>query len=229
MISKDEWTSTFAVTLKPSVIENALSGETTPLELNLEDQTALFASNQDSAPYQTTPEHCTCKGYVFNGGMCRHIARLAIELGWLDAGTPVSDIALAKQLQSKSDFFSSLNALPLGKAIDIVRFIDSAFSSSKKLKVSDDVFGLADSYFFSVENGKLIKNKSAKSDAKTLKNRLITRLGTTAYTLLSSHDAISDSERDHLLSLFESEPTKLTLDQFADFVVSKSSNTSKSI
>lgn len=61
----------------------AKSSKTTPASIDKENQTAIFPSSGKNA-YKTTLESCSCGDFISRRRPCKHIYRLAIELGLLD-------------------------------------------------------------------------------------------------------------------------------------------------
>lgn len=65
-------------------IATAKKKETTPSSVNREDETALFPGS-GKRPYETSLSSCTCGDFFRRHLPCKHIYRLAMELGTFDA------------------------------------------------------------------------------------------------------------------------------------------------
>ena len=64
-------------------IESARKAETTPIKVDREAKTAVFfGSGKD--PYNTSLSFCNCSGFARTKAPCKHIYRLAMELGIID-------------------------------------------------------------------------------------------------------------------------------------------------
>ena len=60
--------------------KSAMNKKCTPVEINRENETALF-SGSGKSPYETTTESCTCRDFSVRRLPCKHIYRLRHELG----------------------------------------------------------------------------------------------------------------------------------------------------
>ena len=67
-------------------LESAKKSACTPLSISQEDGAAIFSGSHGT--YSTTLESCTCVDFSRRKLPCKHMFRLAIELGQIDA--PVS-------------------------------------------------------------------------------------------------------------------------------------------
>lgn len=59
--------------------KSGMSSKYKPIEINYEDETALFQGSGKS-PYITTPTTCTCRDFFVRKLPCKHIYRLRYEL-----------------------------------------------------------------------------------------------------------------------------------------------------
>lgn len=75
--------------------KKALSAECTPLSLDKEKQSGIFKGSSGS--YITTLEFCTCKDNARRRFPCKHMYRLAAELGIYNIGTLQSDVSKVKK------------------------------------------------------------------------------------------------------------------------------------
>lgn len=60
--------------------KSAMSAKCTPVDINYEDGTGVFAGS-GKVPYQTTIDSCTCRDFFVRRLPCKHIYRLRHELG----------------------------------------------------------------------------------------------------------------------------------------------------
>lgn len=64
-------------------LKSGKSSKTTPTSIDKEKQTGVFPSSK-AKPYSTTLESCTCGDFLVRKLPCKHMYRLAIELGKLN-------------------------------------------------------------------------------------------------------------------------------------------------
>ncbi len=64
-------------------IKSAKSAKTTPSSVDTQKEEGIFPSS-GATPYKTTLESCTCIDFISRKLPCKHIYRLAIELGMLN-------------------------------------------------------------------------------------------------------------------------------------------------
>lgn len=62
--------------------ERGLYSKQTPLQLDTQRKTGTFAGSM--GPYRTTLENCTCPDYLQRKYPCKHMYRLAVEMGLFD-------------------------------------------------------------------------------------------------------------------------------------------------
>ena len=101
----DEWNKWDEIDNKR--IEKAKGKDLTPLVFDRENETAIFASS-DGGTYNTTLSSCDCVDFSRHQGMmpCKHICRLAMELGVIDDSGMQSDIASAKHKLDRANLIS---------------------------------------------------------------------------------------------------------------------------
>lgn len=63
--------------------ERALTSKLIPISVDVSNKTGVF-NGSHSKPYNTTLENCTCSDFIRRQLPCKHIYRLAIELGLID-------------------------------------------------------------------------------------------------------------------------------------------------
>lgn len=90
-------------------IESAKSSKTTPDSIDKEKKTGVFAGS-GAAPYLTTLDSCTCGDFFRRQLPCKHMYRLAIELGLLDepAEAGINKNALDRQQFTLEDAVAEL-------------------------------------------------------------------------------------------------------------------------
>lgn len=93
-------------------LASAKSSKTTPSSVDQENMTGIFPSS-GSAPYATSLDSCTCGDFIRRKLPCKHIYRLAIELGLLNeiAQSGVNKNTSAAHQLSLKDAVSELENL----------------------------------------------------------------------------------------------------------------------
>ena len=83
------WTEHPADTDEEKRLASAQQSKTTPTSIDREHETGVFyGSGKD--PYQTTLASCTCNDFVRRKKPCKHVFRLAMELGIIDTAYKLS-------------------------------------------------------------------------------------------------------------------------------------------
>ena len=164
--------------------KNALDKKMTPLRLDPEKQTAIFAGSEGGF-YHTTLEQCSCADFAINKGAqpCKHIIRLAMELGELPSEGIQSDrdAAIVKyhlgllreyvKFAPLSDAIAAMRPLIRVHKFEPDKLPDDAFSESM------DLPSIGDCPLFKIaKNGKVSIEKKYQKDLDsvitTFKNRL---------------------------------------------------------
>lgn len=88
MNNKEIWISTWPPELHESEyakkrIKSATSTKLTPISLDRENSLAIFSGSSKSN-YTTTLNSCSCVDFIRNKKPCKHIYRLALELGFIE-------------------------------------------------------------------------------------------------------------------------------------------------
>lgn len=78
------WTENPADTDEEKRLASAQQSKTSPLSVDKEHETGVFYGS-GKEPYQTSLASCTCNDFVKRKKPCKHIFRLAMELGIIDA------------------------------------------------------------------------------------------------------------------------------------------------
>lgn len=102
-------------------IASARSANTTPSSVDKNFQTAVFPGS-GAIPYTTTLDSCTCVDFARRKAPCKHIYRLAIELGLLDLSAK-SGINKNNQKQMWYDVVSELENLTDKSQFFLMQFL----------------------------------------------------------------------------------------------------------
>lgn len=78
------WTEHPADADEEKRLASAQQSKTSPLSVDKEHETGVFYGS-GKEPYQTSLASCTCNDFVKRKKPCKHIFRLAMELGIIDA------------------------------------------------------------------------------------------------------------------------------------------------
>ena len=78
------WTEHPADTDEEKRLASAQQSKTSPLSVDKEHETGVFYGS-GKEPYQASLASCTCNDFVKRKKPCKHIFRLAMELGIIDA------------------------------------------------------------------------------------------------------------------------------------------------
>lgn len=163
--------------------KSALNKKETPLRIFTESNSGIFAGS-DGSFYKTTLGDCTCPDFAIQGRLqpCKHMIRLAMELGVIESEGMQSDrdAALVKyHLGSLRDFFKTgqmQQVIPVAQIFlsivdgSAVSIPDDAFSASM------DLASIGDCPLFEVTSDavRIVKKyeKEIQTPIATLKNRL---------------------------------------------------------
>lgn len=107
-------------------IISARSSKTTPSFIDKQSQTGIFPGS-GSVPYKTTLEYCTCIDFSRRKLPCKHIYRLAIEIGLLpeEAKSGINKNTLASSQISLADAVAEIENLSDDSQIFIKNFPQS--------------------------------------------------------------------------------------------------------
>lgn len=92
-------------------LNSAKKAECTPLSINHSDFTGVFSGS--SSKYQTSLTSCTCKDFSIKRKPCKHMYRLAIELGLINTDVK-SDLSKVKKT-------STIKPWTLEQAVEIIK------------------------------------------------------------------------------------------------------------
>ena len=102
-------------------VKSATKAELTPLSINSNECTATFQGR--SKQYSTTLESCNCVDYGMRHLPCKHMYRLAMELGLYNA-TYKSDVSKAKQRSSSISFSDYVDLIETLTPTDQQKLLD---------------------------------------------------------------------------------------------------------
>lgn len=189
----------------------ALSGELTPLELKKSEKCGIFAGSEGNV-YETSLSECTCPDFAINGGQipCKHMIRLAMELGEIPDDGIVSDIT-----QANIKYYSGIlkNYVKSASLDDTIKFINIMSDLSQNAGCACSANSLAfagipdmlNSGLFELsKNGKKIKlTKDGKKTIKSLEKMLQTRLGKFVLVNINNETLLSALKSLLAVSYFE--------------------------
>ena len=78
------WTEHAADADEEKRLASAQQSKTSPISIDKEHETGVFYGS-GKEPYQTSLASCTCNDFVRRKKPCKHVFRLAMELGIIDA------------------------------------------------------------------------------------------------------------------------------------------------
>ena len=179
--------------------KNALDKKMTPLQLDPEKQTAIFASSEGGF-YHTSLSNCSCPDFAMHGSemLCKHILRLAMELDIIPSDGMQTDRDAAVAKYHIGVFRDFIKFESLADVIAAMRlFLRVGLESSAT--IPDDAFvqamdlpSLTDCPIFKIaKNGKISIDKKYAKDAESLITTFKNRLGTEAYLHLWSDDLVN--------------------------------------
>ncbi len=88
-------------------IKSAKSAKLTPIKIDTDDLYGYFQGS--SGRYETWLDSCPCKDFSLSRLPCKHIYRLAIELGVIDEKTVADRTAILKPLEEKVSLSETLD------------------------------------------------------------------------------------------------------------------------
>lgn len=163
---------------------SALKKDMTPLRLDSASQSGLFAGSGGHV-YETSLDHCTCPDFAIQGFSqpCKHMLRLAMEMGQIPSEGMQSDIEAARgkycagsakkfvKDASRKDFFEFAKAYSK-MYYEGERAADDAFSASMDLATIEEC-----PFFSFLKNGKVKVDKKWAKECESIINAIATRIG----------------------------------------------------
>ena len=123
-------------------IKSAKSAKLTPVKIN-DDGTGVFAGS-GKKPYNVSLDKCTCIDFARNNKPCKHIYRLAIELGVLDENASVYKTGKALPWSGVADIVEELSDSAQITFIDLIRKAKKGEPISKRKKKCDEIIEMRD-------------------------------------------------------------------------------------
>lgn len=162
-----------------SRLKSALAAEMTPLSMDAEAGNASFAGS--SEVYWTDLGKCTCMDFHINqsrSAPCKHMVRLAMELGLLPSDGKKDDLEAAQYRVALNEIKEMLATGDLYHAIKIVAFLKNLYMNGESSL--PDTRGIDTSplrFFFQLEGPLAKPIKARKKDVIALVKGLEARLG----------------------------------------------------
>lgn len=161
--------------------KSALAADLTPLDLNLEEGEASFAGS--AGVYSAGLDQCSCMDFHINQNReapCKHMIRLAMELGLLPSHGKKSDLDAAQYRVALSQANGIAKEGGLLAAVSMAAFLSGLFLSGKSELTDPNGNGTSPLRFFIERSadGVVVKpNKARKKDALSLVKIVEARLG----------------------------------------------------
>lgn len=127
--------------IDPKRKKAALDGSLTPLEVRFDERSGQFASS-DGSPHIATLHDCSCMDFRINlsqSSPCKHIIRLAMELGECDSEGMVTDQTAALAKHSAGVLEWNIRNIPISEAAELIT-ICSALKNRKGIAFAPDAF-----------------------------------------------------------------------------------------
>lgn len=99
MINLGDWQQTFNDEDQLKRFNSSKKFECTPIMFNREDATATFQGK--SHRYQTSLNNCECVDFIRNQKACKHMYRLALEMGLLEGTFESNVLKISNQLSTE--------------------------------------------------------------------------------------------------------------------------------
>jgi len=187
---------------KSLITENRLASakkkEMTPLRLYPDDNNAFFGGSTGGL-YFTTLDECQCADFAINGRMqpCKHMIRLAMELGMIDNSGMESDETAARAKYQLSRMKQYIREEPIAKVTLFVRPLmnivcDGEYPVSEH-RFDDvlDINGIENSPIFKLKkNGDMTIDKKYKKEIDNVLDVARNRYGDEALARIEEDDLI---------------------------------------
>lgn len=165
--------------------KSALSGDMTPFEVDSEHKCGKFLGSRGDI-YETSLDSCTCFDFDVNGHIspCKHIIRLAMELGELPNDGMITDLKKTYIKYYIGVLKKYVREAPLWDVIYLMSLLNK-LSKSTGLACENDALAFAgipdmleSGLFEPTKNGKKIKaTKESKKEIKNMQKALESRVG----------------------------------------------------
>ncbi|MCI6373827.1 MAG: hypothetical protein MR821_00850 [Clostridiales bacterium] len=159
---------------KPNNVKSAISGKMTPISVDYEAKTGVFASSRGNKTYTCTLDQCPCTDFSINRKPCKHMIRLAHELHVITLEGVQDSKAAAQEKQELSIADALMKDVPLQNALVIFITVDALKNGEA---ISDEQLALLHDYmpFLVTDNGTF--NREKLPVYQTMKAKLSNRLG----------------------------------------------------
>lgn len=170
----------------PRRLTSARSADMTPLSIDKAARTGRFMGSSGDI-YETSLEDCTCMDFSYSGGVraCKHMLRLAMELGVYPNAGMVSDIQRTYAKYYLGILRNFIAAADLMEVLNLYRLLVMLLKSTGAA-CEDDALAFAgvpkllDSGLFELGKKEKIKaKKEHKKDLGLLQKAVTTRVGET--------------------------------------------------
>jgi hypothetical protein len=172
---------------------SALAKELTPLSLDVDNGCAVFAGSGGNV-YETWLNECTCIDFHIRGSVapCKHMYRLAMEMGLFSSEGRQSDLPAARAKIQIEVIRKFLTSAPFPDAARVFSFINAVFSKAQPSESLPDDELLQDCCLFDYSDPKKIKkNKDLSKHVNTFRSDIKTRIGEALFPYLSEPEMIS--------------------------------------
>lgn len=154
--------------LDTKTTDKAKGKELTPLTVNKNEYAAEFLGSEGEI-YETQLNTCTCPAYqtFFRGRPCKHMARLAMELGLIPSDGMQTDYDYMRSLHDRLSFKRYIEQLPLTTLLEAARGL-RRLRKRQKLMPSDyspDARAVFERYATADSSNRLVLLSDTKSEA----------------------------------------------------------------
>lgn len=165
--------------------KSALSGDLTPLSVDIENKCGKFVGSEGYI-YDTSLEHCTCADFAIHDGTmaCKHMIRLAMELGELPNDGMITDHEKARIKYYTGILKVFVKTAPIMDTVHLFLILNNLLKSTGMTCAGNELAfaGIPDllksGLFELTKNGKKIKvTKTSKKDIKSLQKSVESRVG----------------------------------------------------
>lgn len=160
--------------------ERAVKAELKPHTLNKKDLSGEFVSASTGEIYNTTLTNCTCMSFIRDGKPCKHMYRLAYELGYMD---PPKDLSYG---DTKNDLKDKINNISMDAAYYLLytlapkytwsytknKNVEKELIENNLVDISDDLFRKLNTLTV-VELKEILDNNYIRYRSSDLKGRLV--------------------------------------------------------
>lgn len=182
-VQNQMWSQWAGVHNHPDQLTRAKSAnlkENTPLSIDSAAQSGTFVGSNGES-YHTELDNCTCADFSIRGASypCKHMYRLAMELGLMPSSSIVSDASIPIMRQQKSKIDALIENGPFNEAYAVYAFTRSVLTRAvPKAKTKPHPL-LQNCYLFDQSSKDTYKkNPLYKRDYERIRDLMIIRIGT---------------------------------------------------